>query len=123
MRIRDERVTWRTTSQEETAEILSLLGPRRKKEVIKDQLGDGDYILISKDAYLFIERKKREQKQQLMATMLQDGTTAYDYVMSWPEADQPWALAGVLSCIKKGYSLNRLTINWEVRDLRYGKSE
>lgn len=30
-----------------------------------------------------------EQQQQLMATMLQDGTTAYDYVMSWPEADQP----------------------------------
>ena len=119
MRIRDERVTWRTTSQEETAEILSLLGPRRKKEVIKDQLGDGDYILISKDAYLFIERKKREQKQQLMATMLQDGTTAHDYVMSWPEEDQPWALAGVLSCIGKGYSLNRLTINWEARELRY----
>jgi hypothetical protein len=43
--------------------------------------------------------------------------------MSWPEADQPWALVGVLSCIKKGYSLNRLTINWEARDLRYGKSE
>ena len=36
-----------------------------------------------------------EQQQQLMATMLQDGTTAYDYVMSWPEADQPWAMAGV----------------------------
>ena len=55
-----------------------------------------------------------------MATKLQDGTSAYDYVMSWPEADQPWALAGVLSCIGKGYSLNRLTINWEARDLRYG---
>ena len=63
------------------------------------------------------------QKQQLMATRLQDGTTALDYVLSWPEADQPWVLAGVLSCIGKGYSLNRLTINWEARDLRYGKSE
>jgi hypothetical protein len=62
-----------------------------------------------------------EQKQQLKATLLQDGTTALDYVRSWPEADQPWALAGVLSCIKKGYSLNRLTINWEARDLRYSK--
>jgi hypothetical protein len=62
-----------------------------------------------------------EQKQKLMATKLQDGTTAYDYVMSWPEADQPWALAGVLSCIGKGYSLNRLTINWEARELRYKK--
>jgi len=57
---------------------------------------------------------------QLMATRLQDGTTALDYVLSWPEADQPWALAGVLSCIGKGYSLNRLTINWEARDLKYG---
>ena len=55
-------MTWRTTNQEETAEILSFLGPRRKKEVIKDRLGAGDYILISKDAYLFIERKKRGQK-------------------------------------------------------------
>ena len=60
-----------------------------------------------------------EQQQQLMAARLQDGTSAYDYVMSWPEADQPWAMAGVLSCIEKGYSLNRLTINWEARDLRY----
>ena len=64
-----------------------------------------------------------KQKLQLMGTRLQDGSTAYDYVKSWQEADQPWALAGVLSCIGKGYSLNRLTINWEARDLRYGKSE
>lgn len=64
-----------------------------------------------------------DQKLQLMATKLQDGTTALDYVLSWPETDQPWAMAGVLSCIGKGYSLNRLTINWEARDLRYGKSE
>lgn len=62
-----------------------------------------------------------KQKQELKTTILQDGTSAYDYVMSWPEADRPWALAGVLSCIGKGYSLNRLTINWEVRELRYGK--
>ena len=63
----------------------------------------------------------KEQKQLLKVTRLQDGTTALDYVLSWPEEDQPWALAGVLSCIKKGYSLNRLTINWEARDLRYDK--
>jgi hypothetical protein len=63
----------------------------------------------------------KEQKQRLMTAKLQDGTTALDYVLSWPEADQPWALAGVLSCIGKGYSLNRLTINWEARDLRYKK--
>ena len=62
-----------------------------------------------------------EQVEILKTTKLQDGTTAYDYVTSWPEVDQPWALAGVLSCINKGYSLNRLTINWEARDLRYDK--
>lgn len=62
-----------------------------------------------------------EQVEILKTTKLQDGTTAYDYVTSWPEVDQPWALAGVLSCINKGYSQNRLTINWEARDLRYGK--
>ena len=64
-----------------------------------------------------------EQIETLKTTKLQDGSTAYDYVMSWPEEDQPWALAGVLSCIGKGYSLNRLTINWEARDLRYGKGD
>ena len=64
-----------------------------------------------------------EQQQQLMAIMLQDGMTALDYVLSWPKADQPWALAGGLSCIGKGYSLNRLTINWETRGLRYGKGD
>ena len=64
-----------------------------------------------------------KQIEILKTTMLQDGTTALDYVLSWPEADQPWALKGVLSCIGKGYSLNRLTINWEARNLRYGKSE
>lgn len=62
----------------------------------------------------------KKQIELLKATKLQDGTTALDYVLSWPEADQPWALAGVLSCIEKTYSLNRLTINWEARDLRYG---
>ena len=61
-----------------------------------------------------------KQIELLKTTILQDGTFAYDYVRSWPEADQHWALAGVLSCIEKGYSLNRLTINWEARDLRYG---
>lgn len=60
----------------------------------------------------------KKQIELLKATKLQDGTTALDYVLSWPEADQPWALAGVLSCIEKTYSLNRLTINWEARDIR-----
>ena len=62
-----------------------------------------------------------KQIEALKATRLLDGTSALDYVRSWPEEDQPWAIAGVLSCIEKGYSLNRLTINREARDLRYGK--
>ncbi len=37
-----------------------------------------------------------KQIEILKTTMLQDGTTALDYVLSWPEADQPWALTGVL---------------------------
>ena len=61
-----------------------------------------------------------EKKRQLMATTLQDGLNAWDFVQSKIRADQPWIAAGILSCIKKGYSLNRLTINWEARDLRYG---
>ena len=32
-----------------------------------------------------------EQIETLKTTKLQDGSTAYDYVMSWPEEDQPWA--------------------------------
>lgn len=60
-----------------------------------------------------------EQKQQLIAIRLQDGTTALDYVLSWPEAEREWSIAGVLSCIEKGYSLNHLTINWEARDILY----
>jgi len=62
-----------------------------------------------------------EQQQQLKATILQDGMNAWDYVLSKAEADQPWVAAGILSCIEKGYSLNRLTINWEARDLQYSK--
>ena len=61
-----------------------------------------------------------EQKQQLMAKTLQEGMNAWDYVQSKAQADQPWVAVGILTCIKKGYSLNRLTINWEARELRYG---
>lgn len=61
-----------------------------------------------------------EQKQQLMATTLQEGMNAWAYVQSKAQADQPWVAVGILTCIKKGYSLNRLTINWEARELRYG---
>ena len=62
-----------------------------------------------------------EQKKQLMAMTLQEGMNAWDYVQSRTQTDQPWVVAGILSCIEKGYSLNWLTINWEARELRYGK--
>ncbi len=61
-----------------------------------------------------------EMQQQLMTTTLQEGMNAWDYVQSKAQADQPWVAVGILTCIKKGYSLNRLTINWEARELRYG---
>ena len=61
----------------------------------------------------------KEKIEILKATTLQDGMNAWDFVQSKAEADQPWIAAGILSCIEKGYSLNRLTINWEARDLRY----
>lgn len=70
-----------------------------------------------------VSKITEEHKRQIIATTLQEGMNAWDYVLSKAEADQPWIAAGILSCIEKGYSLNRLTINWEARDLRYGKSE
>lgn len=60
-----------------------------------------------------------EQKQLLQSITLQGGQNALAYTFTRPEDDQPWVAAGILSCMKKGYSLNRLTINWEARDLRY----
>ncbi len=64
-----------------------------------------------------------EQEQQLKSTTLQEEMNAWNFVQSKPSVDRPWIAAGILSCMKKGYSLNRLTINWEARDLRYRKSE
>ena len=63
-----------------------------------------------------------EQKQQLMATTMECGRNAWAYTLTWPTDDQPWIAAGILSCMKKGYSLNRLTVNWEARELRYTNS-
>ena len=63
-----------------------------------------------------------EQKQQLMATTMECGRNAWAYTLTWPTDDQPWIAAGILSCMKKGYSLNRLTVNWEARELRYANA-
>lgn len=60
-----------------------------------------------------------EQRKTLMKTTLQGGQNAWAYTLTWPTDDQPWIAAGILSCMKKGYSLNRLTVNWEARELRY----
>lgn len=65
-----------------------------------------------------------KQKQQLMATALENGKNAWDYVQSWePEENQYWIAAGILSCMKKGRPLNRLTIFWEAEDLRSPKKD
>lgn len=64
-----------------------------------------------------------EQKQLLQNTTLENGTNAWDYVQSEREVDRPWAIAGILSCMKKGYNLNSLMICWEARDLRRSMSQ
>ena len=64
-----------------------------------------------------------EQKKLLQNTKFVDGTNAWEYVLSCKEADQPWVVAGILSCMKKGYRLHEGQINWEARDLRYGKGD
>ena len=59
-----------------------------------------------------------EQKQLLMATTLDNGTNAWEFVLSRPEASRPWVAAGILSCIKNGYHLNLMMVGWEARDIR-----
>lgn len=66
-----------------------------------------------------IEEITEEQKQLLQNTMLDNGMTAWEYALSKPTEDQPWIMAGTLSCMKKGYGMTQLEINWEARDLRY----
>ena len=64
-----------------------------------------------------------EQKQLLQNTTLENGTNAWDYVLTERTEDQRWAIVGILSCIKKGYNLNSLMICWEARDLRRSMSQ
>lgn len=67
-----------------------------------------------------MEQKITEEQQRvLQQTTLQCGRNAWEYTLTWPKDDQHWIAAGILSCMKKGYSLNRLTVNWEARSLRY----
>lgn len=59
-----------------------------------------------------------EQKQQLQGITIVNGTNAMEYVLQHPEENQYWIAAGILSLIKKGHPLNRLTIFWEAEDLQ-----
>lgn len=63
-----------------------------------------------------------EQKIQLQSTSLKSGLNAWDYVQSQSDDDRPWVIAGIFSCMKKGYGLTKLEINWEARNLRYTKN-
>lgn len=62
----------------------------------------------------------KEQRQLLMFTTLQDGRNAWDVVSSWPDDEErPWVAAAILSCVDHCYTLDRLTISWEARELRF----
>ena len=63
-----------------------------------------------------------EQKQLLQRTTLENGTNAWNYVLSESEDERPWLIARILSCIKKGYRLHDGQICWETRNLRYAQS-
>ena len=63
----------------------------------------------------------KEQEQMLQQTVLTDGRNAWEYIQSRSEDERPWIVAGIESCIKKGYPLNRLMIGWEARDVKYAE--
>ena len=69
------------------------------------------------------EKLTEEQLQQIKELTIPGDMSAWDYVLSAKEDDQYWAAVGILACVEHGYSLNRLTINWEARNLRYAKSQ
>ena len=64
-----------------------------------------------------------EQKQLLQQTMLDNGMNAWEYMLTRPKDSQPWIIAGILSCMKKGYGMTLLEISWEARDLRYATNQ
>ena len=66
-----------------------------------------------------VQNITEDQKELLKATKMEDGTSAWEYVLTKKTESQPWIIAGILSCMKKGYNLNPMVVNWEARDLRY----
>lgn len=59
-----------------------------------------------------------EQKQLLQQTTLTEGENAWEHVLQEDEEDRYWVAMGILSCIKHGYGLTILEINWQARNLR-----
>ena len=59
-----------------------------------------------------------EQKQLLQSITVANGVNALDYVLEQPEDSQYWVAAGILSLQKKGRPVNRMTLFWEIEDLK-----
>lgn len=75
--------------------------------------------LVEPDADVALQNITEDQKELLKATKMEDGTSAWEYVLTKKPESQPWIIAGILACMKKGYNLNPMVVNWEARDLRY----
>ncbi len=65
----------------------------------------------------------KEQIQLLQQTTLASGINAWEYVQAKNTENQLWIAAAILQCMKRGYALDRLSVNWEARDLRYADAE
>lgn len=61
----------------------------------------------------------KKQIETLKGTTLTNGQNAWEFVQSRPQDARPWVAKGILSCIEKGYRLDRLMIGWETRDIRH----
>ena len=77
-----------------------------------------NYRLVPKEIINMAQTITEEQRQQLQSTILANGSNAWEYVLQHSEDTQYWVASGILSCMKKGRLLNRLTIFWEIEDLR-----
>ena len=90
------------------------------REIIKSQQLTFSHIFPS--TAIMTETITSGQKQLLQRTTLSNGMNAWEFVLTRPKDGQYWTAVGILSCMKKGYGLNLLEINWEARDLRYAKN-
>lgn len=70
-----------------------------------------------------VQNITEKQKEMLQSTKMEDGTSAWEYVLTKKPESQYWIAAGIQSCIEKGYNLNPMVVNWEARDLRYAQSQ